>query len=382
MKIWFEGVPFEANNFFSRSELKPIHPFLHPVFEFWTFWNSEEKTWMAHTSGSTSEPKKIAISRAQIEVSAKATLEFFKLDSESDGLVLCLSASHIGGLMILARAFLGNLDLLILAPSSNPLPENEPVLCKRKWFISLVPPQMDALLGSVSLIRNSGFWKGILLGGASVSGSLIQKLKKLKCPVYQSYGMTETVSHIAIRTIHFPENPNFRPEVNYTVLPNILIRQNESDCICIKGEVTQNQWIETKDQIQRINLKSFHLIGRIDDIVNSGGLKINPSEIKQFLQEEPLLHEVQFELLGIKDDLLGQKLVLVFQENLSEDLINPLFWKTLIDTLKSSIDSKKLPKAVFSVKEFPKTESQKLNKPLLISLLGSSLPVWKNPHFS
>jgi O-succinylbenzoic acid--CoA ligase len=199
--------------------------------------------------------------------------------------------------MVLVRAILGDLDLWVLEPSSKPISNQSEILKERKWFVSMVPLQFAFFIKEQE--NKSSFLKGILLGGAPIADSNQSNLKSLQCPVYQSYGMTESVSHIAIRNIYKPQNVLDFESHPYEILPGIEIGQDEQNCLKVKGAVTSQEWIQTNDMVKIIDKKSFFVLGRVDDIINSGGLKVNPLEIKQLLEKVLLSLELEFQILGI-----------------------------------------------------------------------------------
>jgi O-succinylbenzoic acid--CoA ligase len=251
MKVWFNNEKYEGSEFFNRTDLVQKFYFLKPLFEFTDFWFSETQRWVAKTSGSTGIPKEINISKHQMEASAKASLLFFDFEKKNDGLILCLSTSHVGGFMVLVRAILGDLDLWVLEPSSKPIPNQSEILKERKWFVSMVPLQFAFFIKEQE--NKSSFLKGILLGGAPIADSNQSNLKSLQCPVYQSYGMTESVSHIAIRNIYKPQNVLDFESHPYEILPGIEIGQDEQNCLKVKGAVTSQEWIQTNDMVKIID---------------------------------------------------------------------------------------------------------------------------------
>jgi O-succinylbenzoic acid--CoA ligase len=375
MKVWFNNKKYEGSDFFKNKDLVQKFYFLKPLFEFTNFWFSETQIWVAKTSGSTGIPKNIEISKNQMEASAKASLLFFDFEKKNDGLILCLSASHVGGFMVLVRAILGDLDLWILEPSSKPIPFSSEILKKRKWFVSMVPLQFASFIKEQENIISS--FKGILLGGAPIQDSNELNLKSLQCPVYQSYGMTETVSHIAIRNIYKPKNVIDIKSQPFVILPGIEIRQNEQNCLKVKGAVTNQEWIQTNDLVKILDEKSFFFLGRVDDVINSGGLKINPIEIKSLLETVLFKQVLEFQILGIADQNLGEKVVLAFEINGNPEFQSEQFWPLVFEKLAEQIDSRLLPRSVFGLHQLPKTDNMKFDKPKLRLLIKDSRPIWE-----
>ncbi len=318
---------------------KDAPEWLEEIKRFSRFWFSEEEYWTTRSSGSTSAPKSIQLSRTQIECSARKSLDFFQFDKEKTGFALILPAASAGGFMLLARAFAGEIDVLIFPPKNEiPAPEDFPA--DRKWFLPLLPMQLHSFLHSANAVATSRRLSGILLGGGAFENSLLSSIQKLECPVFHSYGMTETASHIALRQLHPGEIQSaFQP------LKDIHIRLNADSCLEINaGLISGGQWLSTNDLAEILPDASFRILGRADHTINSGGLKIQPETEKEFLL--PLLPEIyqDIELLGLPDPLLGEKLVLVI---FSLDMPN---LEPLLDLMKQISDPsrrRRLPKAVY-----------------------------------
>jgi O-succinylbenzoic acid--CoA ligase len=383
MRLWIEGSPYDPASLAELEMAAEKLDHLVPVLAFLRFWFSGQQEWTTHTSGSTSEPKLIRISRHQLECSARLHLNYFKPDPETVGLVLCISAQHVGGFMILVRALMANLDVLILPPSSNPIPAAG-LPSFRKWFISLVPMQFYRLLEFENLQAITQNWAGILLGGAPVSDQKNQAVESLVCPVYHSYGMTETVSHIAVRQI-YPAGSQKISDIGFDLLPGIDIRLNHNSCLAIRGLVTGQEWIQTNDEAVLLTPTRFLLLGRSDHIINSGGLKIHPDSVATLvLSLIPETHP-EFDVLGLPDPVLGQRVVLVFYAEDSQQF--QLFWekadwKNKIIHVAESANRRILPKAVFTLPSRPMTASQKTDFPVIRTSLAAASPFWEKSEKS
>lgn len=368
MQLWIEEKPYSPTDIGSIRKLSVSRGWLVPVLAFLEFWFSEDEIWTAQTSGSTSAPKSIQLARSKLEASARLTVSHFELSS-GDGLILCLSASHVGGFMVLARGLIANLDVWVLEPGTDPIPANSNLLGYRSWFVSLVPMQTK-VFGKPDIQNASFLWKGILIGGASLSIAQIHQLELAQCPVYQSYGMTETVSHIAVRNIS--KEPLGNP-VPYTVLAGIEIRLNQDDCLMIKGYVTDWQWLETHDRVRMIDDWNFVFLGRADDVINSGGIKIDPLPIQKMISQRLSLEEDTVKLIGLPDEVLGQRLVCV----VSGALPNPESIASLVPEITDLYGPKYVPKELYKVHSFPFTKTSKVDKPALIQQISTLEPIWK-----
>ena len=261
-------------------------------------WENKEGFIVCKTSGSTGTPKNIEITKNKMQISARKTIDYFNFKKGNSAL-LCLSLDTIAGKMMLVRSLIGELKLDVSAVSVNPiLTLKNPV-----DFVALVPMQLEAAVDTA--VEKLKSIKTILVGGASVSEELIQKLKDKKITVFQSYGMTETISHVAIRKI------GFETEEYYEALPGITFSSDEQRLIIDYPEVLSEK-LRTNDCVNLIDSKHFQYLNRYDFIINTGGIKVNPEEIE--LKLKPLLKKPFF-IWFMKDVHLGQKIVLVVIHN-------------------------------------------------------------------
>ena len=188
-----------------------------------------------------------------------------------------------------------------------------------------------------------------MIGGASVNVELRSKCKSINyCNIYETFGMTETLSHIALKVIS-----NISTNQPFKSLPGIEIDSDENDCLRIKGEVTNNKWLESKDVVEMVNDNSFFWRGRFDNIINSGGIKINPEEIENAISLPLKSRGVsEFFITSIQDSKLGQKLILVVEgEETSQDIIT---------ILKDILPEYHAPGKIIYQKDFKRTLSGKI----------------------
>jgi O-succinylbenzoic acid--CoA ligase len=232
------------------------------VGEFIAAWESGTSAFNVFTSGSTGPPKRIELTRAQLIASAQRTLDYFDL-GDGDSALLGISPKTIGGKMMIVRALLGGLKLMVCSPSANPLTALEPG--ETLGFCPLVPMQAQRVLetdpSSLQRVRN------ILLGGAPVSDKLEKELMNAHNGCYAGYGMTETVSHIAIRRLG---NPVYRS------LRGVVFRQDEDGRLIVSDAELGIRQLVTNDLVELIDARQFTWLGRSDFAINSGGVKIHP----------------------------------------------------------------------------------------------------------
>jgi o-succinylbenzoate---CoA ligase len=222
-------------------------------------------------------------------------------------------------------------------------------------FASFVPLQLLHILkvnNPVHLSLLNGM-KGILIGGAAVGAELEKELQKINSPVYSSYGMTETVSHIALRRLNGSSKQSF-----YTLLPAIDIRTDERNCLALKGAVTNGYWMQTNDIVELLNDTKFNWIGRYDSLINTGGIKVSPEKVEQAL--EPILADNgihRYAVIGLPHPSLGEAVTLFLEGNKETQLIERSRTK-----LQDSISKYEFPKAMIFVDTLPATTSEKIDR--------------------
>lgn len=319
--------------------------FEQQVFAFCQAWRAGQTEFTFHTSGSTGEPKPIVISRERLYLSAKMTGDWLKLEN-GDVALLSLPPTYIAGAMVLVRALVHDLALILVEPCQNPLGQIPPTTIH---LASFVPTQWATML--TSEVRFNDYFqeaKGILLGGASVPESL---RKDYGFPVYETYGMTETVSHVAFRSWN---------QSYFQTLPGVQISQNDQGCLLMCASVTDNKWIETRDIVELKTDGQFILKGRLDRVINSGGIKLQPEKIEAVYRSQtsfPLF------VAGIPDAFWGQKLVL-FLESASPVAINLEI---------APLSSAEIPKEIICLPSFIKTASAKIDTVKTVALYLNSL---------
>lgn len=331
-------------------------------FEFETFsciqdWLQEIDSFKLQTSGSTGIPKEITLTRNQLQQSALRTIKVFDLNN-NDTAFVCLDTKYIAGKMMLVRALESNMKIVAVEPSSNPLQKlpSEPSIS----FAAFVPLQLQEILKQGDSIQKLNRMKAIIIGGAVVSASLQQEIQKLSCPVYATYGMTETVSHIALQRLNSMEASD-----HFTVLPGIGIELDERGCLVIRLPEFEEK-IVTNDLVELLTPTSFRWSGRIDHVINSGGFKISPEKIERIV--ERIFHDRMinrpFFVCGIPDDRLGQKLILTIEGfPISGE-------KKILALLKQHLHAYEVPKQIFHIREFIRTGTGKVNRVKTAALIG------------
>ncbi|MGX1930413.1 AMP-binding protein [Flagellimonas sp. 2504JD4-2] len=319
-----------------------------PMGEFLLDWSTDKSAAEVYTSGSTGKPKKIELKKLHMVNSAIATGKHFGLSPKNTAL-LCLPTYGIAGKMMLVRAMVLGLNLRSLAPSSTPLLGIE----NNFDFAAMVPMQVENSIAQLSQIST------LLIGGAPVSTSLGEALKDTPTDVYETYGMTETITHIAVKKLNNVSSSVV--ENSFKTLPDISISTDDRDCLVITAPNISDQEVITNDVVQITGETTFEWLGRYDSIINSGGIKLIPEQIEKKLS--PII-DGRFFVAGIPDKSLGQKLILVVESsNISrEELLKQ------VGTIKD-FGKYEIPKEIFQIDAFVETESGKIHRSQTIKLL-------------
>jgi o-succinylbenzoate---CoA ligase len=318
---------FQAQNYQAQNE------FEQEVLDFLTQWQSPSSQVMVQSSGSTGPAKMMAVAKQKMLVSAKATCAFLGLKKGQTAL-LCLPVAYISGKMMLVRAWQAQLKIIIQSPSSVPLA----TLNSRVDFAAMTPLQVENSLEKLGQIGQ------IIIGGAAVSPALQARLQQLNTEIYETYGMTETLSHIALRRLQPETDAFFRP------LPGIILSQGTEQQLRIAAPDLLDEILTTNDVVQLNADQSFAFLGRLDFIINSGGIKINPEILEQKLKQS---FSCELVLFPLPDPILGQKMCLAIEGELSADLrqqLDDFLWE----------EKWQKPKMIFALPQLPRTPNGKI----------------------
>lgn len=323
------------------------------VLEFIEEWISDSKLISVQTSGSTGRAKIFNVEKSKMSHSAKMTCDFLGLEEGLSALI-CLPIEYISGKMMVVRSLERKLKLSVVEPSTKPL-EN---LNQEIDFCAMTPLQVENSLDKIHFIKK------LIIGGAEVSAHLRNQLflklqtRNSEQKIYETYGMSETLSHIALKEI-FPKNEDF-----FSILNGIEISLDERGCLRISAPKLNSEILQTNDLVELKNEKQFRFLGRIDNVINSGGAKIFPEELEHFvkkqLQNFDRIPELVF--LGIPDRALGRKLVLAIESQEDESL------KSIIWSIEFQKSFQK-PKDIFFIEKIPRTPNGKIDRLQLISEL-------------
>jgi O-succinylbenzoic acid--CoA ligase len=342
----------------------PETTFEKNIFNFCVDWLTGKEYFEIYTSGSTGKPKLIKIYRQQMQLSAQMTGEFLKL-KKGDKALVCLNTEYIAGKMMLVRGLEIGMNLHIIEPSTNPF-LNLPITTQID-FIALVPMQLQGILKSeptrLPILQKM---RAIIVGGAAVGQELERDLQLIKAPIYSTYGMTETITHIALKRLNGTKKNQY-----YKTLPKVSIKQDSRGCLVISSPTTLDKELITNDLVRIIDESHFEYLGRIDNVINSGGVKIQAEKVERVVENAllKLKCEYSFVIIPLKDEVLGQSVNLVVEsKSLSVE-----FQDSLFEILKANLGKYEVPKKVFYLPQFPRTLTEKVDKQKMNKLLLSRL---------
>ena len=346
--IYWNGLSYTKHSFiiFIKNKIlsNNLQDWERNVYLFASDWiNTDKQDFEIQTSGSTGKAKTILLQRQDMILSAIATGNFFKLKPK-DTILLCLPAEYIAGKMMIVRALVLGLDISIDKPSIDILEK----INQHFNFCALIPLQVQYAMKK-KLYDHLNLIDTIIIGGASLSEEYRNKLEDLETQAFATYGMTETITHIALQKLNGNNKQDY-----FTCLPGTQVALDKRECLVIKSNSrTNKEWI-TNDLAELLSPSKFKIIGRIDDIINSGGLKINPVEIEGKISRfinNPFM-------IGYKyDKQLGQKLVLLIE---SHEPIKE--YDHLLIKLKKQLNPNKTPKEIVYIPKLITTANNKINR--------------------
>lgn len=328
-----------GNSYCSTSELIKAAEFSKKTQQFLSDWFSDNEYITVKTSGSTGKPKSIQLKKEFMKNSAKATSDFFKLKPKTSALC-CLPIDFIAGKMMIIRALTLGWHLDIIKPSSHPLKH----IKKSFDFCAMVPLQAQNSINKLYQIKT------LIIGGGQVSTQLQESLQTISTKVFATYGMTETITHIALKPLNFFSLKFNNPY--YKLLPNISISTDNRNCLMIDAPKICEKIIITNDVVNLISKTEFEWKGRFDNVINSGGIKLYPEEIEKKLFR---IITQRFFVAGIMDETLGQKLVLIIEGE---------FDSTTLDKVRkvNQLSVYEIPKQIFFVDKFLQTKTGKVKR--------------------
>ncbi|WP_394355491.1 AMP-binding protein [Spirosoma validum] len=352
----------------------PRTPYEADTLRFCRAWLSGQTEFTLHTSGSTGTPKPIQLTRAQMQASAHLTGQTLGLEP-GDWALVCLNIHYVAGVMMLVRGLELGLPMTIIEPAGNPLVNFTPNE-SRFAFTAFVPLQLQTILETTpDRLPSLNRMKAILIGGAATSPALEQALQIITSPVYATYGMTETVSHIALRRLNGLQKSDL-----FTALDGVTLGVDERNCLHVTSAATNFERIQTNDVVTLPDPLHFRLLGRADRVINSGGVKIQPELVEQIIQTE-LLQLVQESngvvprlfVTGLPDDRLGQRVVVVVEQRAAgsgHGVKTDVFggeWQAIQEVIREKLGPYFVPKELIPIDTFVETATGKVDQKATIA---------------
>lgn len=302
-------------------------------------WHDGSPTLLVHTSGSTGKPKPLWVEKRRMEASARITCGFLGL-KQGDTALLCMPLDYIAGKMMVVRALTCGLRLISVEPSAHPMKglDDSPI-----DFAAMVPLQVVRTLEVSEERERLLRVRHLIIGGGAIDEELEQALQDFPHAVWSTYGMTETLSHIALRRINGAQRDD-----HYTPFEGVGISLNDEGCLVIDAPAVCPTPLTTNDRaLLAADGRRFRILGRRDNVICSGGIKLQTEEIERKLR--PCIH-VPFMVTKRRDKALGEAVVLLVESNDTEQ-----YQAICRDTLYKY----ERPKLILSVERIPLTETGK-----------------------
>lgn len=298
-------------------------------------WNNPSPTVLVHTSGSTGKPKPMLVEKRRMEASARITCRFLGLH-EGDTALLCMPLDYIAGKMMVVRALTCGLRLVSTEPKGTP-----------EWdgfidFAAMVPLQVYNLLNDPAGRQRLRQIRHLIIGGGAIDDALARQLADFPHHVWSTYGMTETLSHIALRRLNGPDASDW-----YTPFDGVTLSLTDDGCLVIDAPAVHDGPLVTNDIAECNTTQRFRILGRKDNVICSGGIKIQIEEVERRLR--PHLH-VPYIITKAPDEKLGEQVVLLTESKAVGDVLAacrlhlPKYW---------------VPRRILSVDRLPLTETGK-----------------------
>ena len=324
------------------------------IEEFLEEWNNSSDMVLVHTSGSTGQPKPMYVEKRRMEASARMTCDFLGLH-EGDTALLCMSLDYIAGKMMVVRALTCGLRLVVQEPSGKPeLPPPSTLHPSPSTLdlVAMVPLQVWNLLHDAGGRERLKQVRHLIIGGGAIDEAMERELQDFPNAVWSTYGMTETLSHIAMRRLNGPERSEY-----YTPLPGVTLSQNEDGCLVIDAPAVHEGLLVTNDIVEfhspstpHLPPSTFKILGRKDNVICSGGIKIQIEEVERLLR--PFLR-VPYIISKAPDQRLGEQVVLLIEGTKEQEL------ESIMDVCRKVLPKYWVPRHIVTVDHLPMTETGK-----------------------
>ncbi len=340
---------------------RPTTEFESTTFDFLRNWFRGNEEFHLQTSGSTGSPARIVAQRWQMEASAEATRRALQLQSGGNSLV-CVDTRYIAGQMMLVRSVLCKMRIHAVEPSANPLKELLPD--NAFSLAALVPYQLQKIVES-DLHSRLNMIDTVIVGGSAVSPEIIRGLDAYSTRIFATYGMTETLSHVALRRLNGNGKSDF-----FQALPGVSLAVDVRGCLKIEVSYLRKS-LTTNDLVELVGDSAFRWLGRADFVINTGGIKISPEVVEGRLDslKSGLNLHGRFVVSSVPDSALGERIILVIEGNGLEEHAR----MELFDTFHKNLPRYERPKEILFIGRLPETVTGKIDRLKLRKLLTEQL---------
>lgn len=332
-----DGMPSRLQNHF-RQEYG-ADSFHVQIADFLAEWFDGSDTLQVHTSGSTGTPKQLRVEKQRMMNSAMLTLSFLHL-REEDTAMLCMPLQYIAGKMVVVRTLVGGLNLIPVAPCGHPMQS----LSQVPVFSAMIPMQVFNSLQVPEEAEKLSRIRHLIIGGGAVDEELGKQLHPFPHAIWSTYGMTETLSHIALRRLNGPEASEW-----YTPFSNVSLTLSADQTLIIDAPLVSPIRLVTNDIVEFNPQGQFRILGRKDNTINTGGVKVQIEQVEARLK--PLL-PFAFQITAAPDSKFGERIVLLIQSE------NPVTEKKLHEAFRQ-LPPYWRPKQIICLPQLPLTGSGK-----------------------
>ena len=328
-------------------------------------WLTDTQTFFQQTSGSTGTPRTISITRQQMEHSARLSEQALELQPLSHALI-CIDTRYIGGKMMIVRSLVTKMAMWIIDPAAHPLQHLPVDQCVN--FAAFVPYQIQSMLGSKHphLINNVDI---VIIGGAELHDEFVAELGRYKCQCYAAYGMTESISHVALRTLN-----GRNASRAFNTLSGVEVAADDRGCLIVKAPYLAEHLV-TNDIVEIVNNRQFRWLGRWDNVINTGGYKVLPEKLEAAIQSFVNRAGIgnRFFIHGVEDKKLGRKIVIVMEAaGHHVELI-----RDTMPMLAGEILPHEMPKEVLISPAFQFTDTRKINRAQTLKTVTQNISLKK-----
>ena len=311
------------------------------LYLFLNEWFNDSPVITVHTSGSTGIPKELMVRKDQMMQSARLTCEFLNL-KKGESALLCMNLRYIGAMMVVVRSLVVGLNLIVRPASGHPLADiKEPLR-----FVAMVPLQVYNTLQVPEEKERLKQTDILIIGGGAVDEALETEINHLPTAVYSTYGMTETLSHIALRRLN-----GASASEHYYPFPSVKLSLSVENTLVIDAPLVCDEILQTNDIARIYPDGSFMILGRKDNVINSGGIKIQAEEMEKLLR--PFI-PASFVITSVPDQRLGQAVTLL--------IVGQLDTRELENKLQTTLEPYYRPKHIFITESIPQTENGKIDR--------------------